>query len=236
MLKNIRNLAFSPLPNNAGFVSQKDVLSWYEIAEKLEEIPSISREECGKHMALWLGDITKIEGPNLAIVNAANITLRKGGGVNGIIHRASGPELEQECRLILLKRTEPLKVTECVCTDAYELPCDKVIHCITPSQNQPEELYQTYIKACTEATENKLQAICIPALSTGSHFFDPETAADLAVSAGFDFLLERETLLNASAKDVDDTVGLDFKIIYCCLDETMLEFYKSAFIKVFTDS
>lgn len=155
-------------------------------------------------MCLWFGDVTKIAGEDLAIVNAANITLRKGGGVNGIIHRAAGKQLEQECRLLALARENPIgvsvyrqslyllvdanhmkrvaQVTECIITDGYNLPCAKVIHSISPSQNQKDELYTTYMNVFELALDNDLGAVCIPALSTGSHFFSHKDAAEVAVS------------------------------------------------------
>jgi len=181
-------------------------------------------------LCLWFGDVTKIAGEDLAIVNAANITLRKGGGVNGIIHRAAGKQLEQECRLLALARENPIGVTECIITDGYNLPCAKVIHSISPSQNQKDELYTTYMNVFELALENDLGAVCIPALSTGSHFFSHKDAAEVAITAGRDFLAN----LGSNATDTTATSNSTpfLKIIYCCVDESMLEIYKSSFAEV----
>jgi O-acetyl-ADP-ribose deacetylase len=133
-----------------------------------------------------IGDITEehVE----AIVNAANVTLRGGGGVDGAIHRRAGGGLLQEC--ISLGGAE---VGEARITKGYHLPAKFVIHTVGPvwqggSEGEDELLARCYINALKRAEENNIATIAFPAISTGAYRFPLERAARIAFTSVRNFL------------------------------------------------
>ncbi|MBQ4529415.1 MAG: O-acetyl-ADP-ribose deacetylase [Lachnospiraceae bacterium] len=136
------------------------------------------------------GDITKIHGVQ-AIVNAANSSLLGGGGVDGAIHRAAGPELLFECRLLGGCKTGQAKLTK-----GYNLPCDYVIHTVGPVWNggkdkEEELLASCYYNSMKIAAENGIRTVAFPSVSTGIYHFPVELAAKIAVDTVAGFLKEK---------------------------------------------
>ncbi|MBJ6143598.1 O-acetyl-ADP-ribose deacetylase [Hymenobacter sp. BT559] len=129
------------------------------------------------------GDITKLA--TTAIVNAANTSLLGGGGVDGAIHRAGGPQILEECRQIRA-RQGGCKVGEAVITSGGRLPASYVIHTVGPRWNgghkgEPNLLANCYRNSLAIALERQLESVAFPGISTGIYHYPKQEAAALAV-------------------------------------------------------
>ena len=162
-------------------------------------------------LTLRRGDITKIAAD--AIVNAANTSLLGGGGVDGAIHRAGGPEILAACRQIR-NRQGGCQVGEAVITTAGKLPARYVIHTVGPTwrggrSDEEEQLRSCYRNALRVAEEHDLTSIAFPNISTGIYRFPKEGAAEIAV----------ETVRAHGA-------GTLVEVIFVCFDEENYALYE----------
>jgi len=162
----------------------------------------------GKHIEVIQGDITKLQVD--AIVNAANSSLLGGGGVDGAIHRAAGPELLAECRTLGGCQTGEAKLTH-----GYRLPAKWVIHTVGPvwhggGRHEDELLADCYRNSLAIANREGFRSIAFPAISTGVYGFPAERAAAIAV---------REML---AALEGEGSVE---RIIAVCFDRGTYEIY-----------
>ncbi len=157
------------------------------------------------------GDITRLQVD--AIVNAANESLLGGGGVDGAIHRAVGPELLVECRKLGGCPTGEARITK-----GYKLPAKHVIHTVGPvwhggDQKEDSLLANCYRRSFGLAAGNNLTSIAFPAISTGVYRFPIERAAKIAIGMAAKFLGENDSLE---------------KVIFCCFGQPSVEVHEKA--------
>jgi len=169
------------------------------------------REDVFNRIVVKQGDITKEEAD--AIVNAANSSLLGGGGVDGAIHRAAGPELLTECAALGGCRPGEAKTTR-----GYRLPAKFVIHTVGPvwrggGFGEEAILADAYRNSLLEAVRVGARTVAFPAISTGVYRFPPKQAAKIAVGTIADFL---------SAHDEIDEVRL------VCFSEESAQYHKEA--------
>ena len=143
-------------------------------------------------LKLVRGDITKLTVD--AIVNAANTTLLGGGGVDGAIHRAAGPELLAECKTLGGCRPGEAKITR-----GYNLPARFVIHTVGPvwsggTRREPETLANCYRNSLHIAVENGIRTIAFPAISCGAYRYPIADAATIAVETTSQCLRDNDSI------------------------------------------
>ncbi len=146
-----------------------------------------------------------------AIVNAANSTLLGGGGVDGAIHRAAGPELLQECRGLHGCETGEAKITA-----SYRLPCKFVIHTVGPvwqggGRGEAELLACCYRRSLETAREHGLKTIAFPCISTGVYGYPIHESAEIAVREVRKFAVENEVIE---------------QVVFCCFSERDFRIYE----------
>jgi O-acetyl-ADP-ribose deacetylase (regulator of RNase III) len=148
-------------------------------------------------LRLLRGDITKLAVD--AIVNAANTTLLGGGGVDGAIHRAAGPELLSECKTLGGCRPGEAKITR-----GYLLPARFVIHTVGPvwsggNRGEPETLANCYRNSLRIAGENQAPAIAFPAISCGAYRYPIVDAVTIAVETTRQFLRGNDSIAEVTS-------------------------------------
>lgn len=157
------------------------------------------------------GDITQLKVG--AVVNAANKTLMGGGGVDGAIHNAGGPEILEECKAIRKKQGQ-CPTGKAVITTAGKMPANYIIHTVGPVWNdgnnqEPELLANCYKNSLKLADDYNIKTIAFPNISTGVYGYPKQKAAEIAVK---------------TIKGAESSVE---KVIFVCFDEENYNLYKN---------
>ncbi|MBD3208187.1 MAG: O-acetyl-ADP-ribose deacetylase [Candidatus Nealsonbacteria bacterium] len=169
-----------------------------------------------KRINLIKGDITKVE--TEAVVNAANKSLLGGGGVDGAIHKAAGPELLKECKELGGCETGQAKITK-----GYNLPASFIIHTVGPvwqggDKGEKEKLASCYRNSLELAKKKAIESIAFPAISTGAYGFPIEKAAPIALREAKAFLDGNENLK---------------KVVFVLFSSKDLKSYQAAYQSIF---
>jgi O-acetyl-ADP-ribose deacetylase (regulator of RNase III) len=175
--------------------------------------PLVSAAIGSARLDICVADITTLTLD--AIVNAANRTLLGGGGVDGAIHRAAGPELLAECKTLGGCETGRAKITR-----SYRLPAKHVIHAVGPVWNgggkgEDELLASCYRSGIELAATHGLASIAFPAISTGIYRFPPDLAARIAVGT-------------VAAELAVSPRGIG-QVVFCCFGKDAAEHHVAAF-------
>jgi O-acetyl-ADP-ribose deacetylase (regulator of RNase III) len=168
------------------------------------------REKKMARLRALQADITTL--PVAAVVNAANSMLLGGGGVDGAIHRAAGPQLLEECRRLGGCPTGEARITR-----GWNLPADWVIHTVGPvwrggERGEPELLAACYRNSLKLAADYDLESLAFPCISTGVYRYPPAAAAEIAVATIRESLTRRPSALR--------------EVIFCCFSSDNLAVYE----------
>ncbi len=179
-------------------------------------MPHMGELKMNPRIEIVQGDITTLQVD--AIVNAANESLLGGGGVDGAIHRAAGPELLEECRTLNGCSTGEAKITK-----GYRLRAKWVIHTVGPvwhggGKNEDEFLASCYRNSLALAAKHSIRTIAFPCISTGVYRFPSDRAARIALTEIKNFLNENKTVE---------------KVVAVCFERTDYQIYQAAIPEIF---
>ena len=174
---------------------------------------TMTRNDIRARMTVVTGDITRLALD--AIVNAANASLLGGGGVDGAIHRAAGPDLLAECRTLGGCPTGEARITK-----GYRLPARFVIHTVGPVWGGGNEGEDALLAACYRnsielAVRNGVATLAFPAISTGVYAFPPGRAAPIAVAATAETLIRFPTIR---------------QVVFCCFSDASAALHQAALV------
>jgi O-acetyl-ADP-ribose deacetylase len=175
----------------------------------------LTRRIAGAQLEVIVADITTLSVD--AIVNAANSSLLGGGGVDGAIHRAAGPELLAACREVGGCTTGDVRITP-----GFRLPARHVIHAVGPVWNggvrgEDQELASCYRRAVELCAAGGLASVAFPAISTGVYRFPADRAAKIAVGT--------------VTESLPDAPSLEY-IIFCCFSEPSARLHEDALARL----
>jgi len=181
-----------------------------------EPTPFLSAEAGNVRLDIMVGDITALDTD--AIVNAANKSLLGGGGVDGAIHRAAGPQLLAECRTLHGAETGEAKITK-----GYRLKARHVIHTVGPvwqggSQDEERLLASCYRNSLLLAAKHNLTSIAFPAISTGVYAFPPDRAARIAAG----------TVVSEMSADPRGIT----RVVFCCFSKASAQLHADALAEI----
>uniref|UniRef100_A0A915K0S3 Macro domain-containing protein n=1 Tax=Romanomermis culicivorax TaxID=13658 RepID=A0A915K0S3_ROMCU len=202
--ENGKKVTSKPESTTDSHIKLEDISPWpiyfkessVKLIDKKYKIRSSFNAKLNDRISIFQGDITKLEID--AIVNAANESLLGGGGVDGCIHRAAGPDLLQECRTLNGCKTGDAKIT-----GGYKLPARHVIHTVGPIGENEEKLTSCYETCLKISSEKDLKTVAFPCISTGIYGYPIVDATHVALKAVRNWL-ER----NNNAEKID-------RIIFC---------------------
>ncbi|MEX2036383.1 MAG: O-acetyl-ADP-ribose deacetylase [Xanthobacteraceae bacterium] len=180
------------------------------------QTPLLTAEVGASRLDIVVADITTLALD--AIVNAANTQLKRGGGVDGAIHRAAGPELQAECDPLGGCATGSARITR-----GYRLPAKHVIHAVGPvwhggDAGEDELLASCYRSALALAAQHRLRSLAFPAISTGIYGFPADRAARIAVG----------TVVSEISADPRGIA----QVVFCCFAEESAQHHMDAFAEL----